>query len=411
LRRRRPPQQRENHGYFLQLNSDLIVIRRPVASGFGAQRLGLEMVVELIRSVGKRRFPLIVRDAQPLEKFEGMWRVGAQVAVIGLFFFACIAALEFARPILLPIVSAFMLGMMLGPLSSLGERMRIPPILTAVFLWLLVIAIFYGIVMLLSAPLIEWAGKGSELGQIIKGKLSVLDRPIAMVQDLRTALFPRAKDQPEVAFNFLSVMQPAVLFVTPAIGQMVIFLGTLFFFLIGRTQLRQVMVVFFKKREARLRMLRILNDVEHNLTSYLTLVTLINAVVGVIAFAITYAVGLPSPIVWGVLAFLLNFVPYLGALLMEAILLLAGLVVFPTLGQAVIAPLVYLAFTTLEGHFVTPTIMGKHLLLNPLTVFLALVFWTWLWGPIGALLAVPLLIVSLIAINHLFPKEEAALPE
>jgi predicted PurR-regulated permease PerM len=340
-----------------------------------------------------------------------MWRVGAQVAVIGLFFFACIAALEFARPILLPIVSAFMLGMMLGPLSSLGERMRIPPILTAVFLWLLVIAIFYGIVMLLSAPLIEWAGKGSELGQIIKGKLSVLDRPIAMVQDLRTALFPRAKDQPEVAFNFLSVMQPAVLFVTPAIGQMVIFLGTLFFFLIGRTQLRQVMVVFFKKREARLRMLRILNDVEHNLTSYLTLVTLINAVVGVIAFAITYAVGLPSPIVWGVLAFLLNFVPYLGALLMEAILLLAGLVVFPTLGQAVIAPLVYLAFTTLEGHFVTPTIMGKHLLLNPLTVFLALVFWTWLWGPIGALLAVPLLIVSLIAINHLFPKEEAALPE
>ena len=101
----------------------------------------------------------------------------------------------------------------------------------------------------------------------------------------------------------------------------------------------------------------------------------------------------------------------IGALLMEFILLLAGLVVFPTLGHALIAPLVYLAFTTLEGHFITPTIMGKHLLLSPLTVFLALVFWTWLWGPIGALLAVPLLIVSLIAINHLFPKEEAALPE
>jgi len=255
------------------------------------------MVVELIRSVGKRRFPLIVRDAQPLEKFEGMWRVGAQVAVIGLFFLACIAALEYARPILLPVVSAFMLGMMLGPLSSLGERLRIPPVVTAVFLWLLVIAIFYGIVMLLSAPLIEWAGKGTELGQIIKGKLSVLDRPIAMIQELRTALFPRAKDQPEVAFNFVSVLQPAVLFLTPAIGQAVIFLGTLFFFLLGRTQLRQMMVVFFKKREARLRMLRILNDIEHNLTSYLTLVTLINAVVGVIAFVLAYAVGLPSPIV------------------------------------------------------------------------------------------------------------------
>jgi predicted PurR-regulated permease PerM len=369
------------------------------------------MVVELIRSVGKRRFPLIVRDAQPLEKFEGMWRIGAQAAVIGLFFFACIAALEFARPVLLPIVSAFMLGMMLSPLSNLAARLHIPPVVTAIFLWLLVVAIFYGLVMLLSAPLVEWAGKSVELGQIIKGKLSVLDRPIAMIQDLRTAIFPRAKDQPEAAFSFVSVLQPAVLFVTPAIGQMVIYLGTLYFFLLGRTELRQFLVVFFKKREARLRMLRILNDIEHNLTSYLTLVALINAVVGVMAFAVTYAVGLPNPLVWGVLAFLLNFVPYLGAVLMEVILLLVGLVAFPTLGHALIAPLVYLAFTTLEGHFVTPTIMGKHLLLNPLTVFLALVFWTWLWGPIGALLAVPLLIVSLIAINHLFPKEEAALPE
>ena len=396
---------------FCNQTADLIVIRRPVAPGLGVQRRGLEMVVELIRSVGKRRFPLIVRDPQPLEKFEGMWRIGAQAAVIGLFFFACIAALEFARPVLLPIVSAFMLGMMLSPLSNLAARLHIPPVVTAIFLWLLVVAIFYGLVMLLSAPLVEWAGKSVELGQIIKGKLSVLDRPIAMIQDLRTAIFPRAKDQPEAAFSFVSVLQPAVLFVTPAIGQMVIFLGTLFFFLLGRTELRQFLVVFFKKREARLRMLRILNDIEHNLTSYLTLVALINAVVGVMAFAVTYAVGLPNPLVWGVLAFLLNFVPYLGAVLMEVILLLVGLVAFPTLGHALIAPLVYLAFTTLEGHFVTPTIMGKHLLLNPLTVFLALVFWTWLWGPIGALLAVPLLIVSLIAINHLFPKEEAALPE
>jgi predicted PurR-regulated permease PerM len=86
------------------------------------------------------------------------------------------------------------------------------------------------------------------------------------------------------------------------------------------------------------------------------------------------------------------------------------LVTFPTLGHALIAPLLYLAATTLEGHFVTPAVMGKHLLLNPLTVFLALVFWTWLWGPIGALLAVPILIVTMVTINHLFPREEASLP-
>ena len=154
-------------------------------------------------------------------------------------------------------------------------------------------------------------------------------------------------------------------------------------------------------------MLRILNDVEHNLTSYLSLVTVINFFVGIMAVGVAYAVGLPNPLVWGVLGFLFNFVPYLGALLMEVVLLAAGLVTFPTLGHALLAPLLYLAFTTLEGHFITPAVMGKHLLLNPLTVFLALVFWTWLWGPVGALLAVPILIVTMVAINHIFPKRRS----
>lgn len=340
-----------------------------------------------------------------------MWRVAAQVATIGLFFLAIIAAVEYARPILLPVVSAFVLGMMLGPLSNMAKTAGLPVFLTAVLLWLLVVVFFYGLVLLLSAPLVDWVGKGPQLGEIIKEKLQVLDRPISAAQELRNAFFPKSGDQPEVSFSFLSVLQPAVSVVTPAIGQMVIFFGTLFFFLVGRTQLRHVLIVFFQNREARLRMLRILNDVERNLTSYLSLVTIINLSVGVMAFVVSYVVGLPNPIVWGVLGFLLNFVPYLGALMMQVVLLAVGLVTFPTLTQAIIAPLVYLAFTTLEGHFVTPAIMGKHLLLNPLTVFLALVFWTWLWGPVGALLAVPILIVTLVAISHLFPKEAAALPE
>ena len=368
--------------------------------------------MEILKSVGKKRFPLMVNDPQPLRKFESMWRLSAQAAAIGLFFFACVLAIEYGRPILLPIVSAFMFGMMLGPLSNLAARLGIPTMLSAIILWVLVIAAFYGLVILLSAPLVEWAGKGPELGKIVQEKLQVLNRPISAMQELRDAFFPQSDGKADAsAFSFVAVLQPAVAFVTPAIGQMIIFFGTLFFFLLGRTQLRQFLIVFFANREARLRMLRILNDVESNLTSYLSLVTIINLAVGVMAFTVTYAVGLPNPLVWGVLGFLFNFVPYLGALIMEVILLAAGLVSFPTLSHAVIAPLVYLAFTTIEGHFITPAIMGKHLTLNPLTVFLALVFWTWVWGPVGALLAVPILIVAVVTISHLFPKEESALPE
>jgi predicted PurR-regulated permease PerM len=263
--------------------------------------------------------------------------------------------------------------------------------------------------MLLSAPLVDWVGKGPQLGPLLKEKLSVFDRPISAFQGLRNAFFPAAEVKEE-GLGLFAVLQPAVAIITPAIGQMVIFFGTLFFFLLGREHLRQVVVVFFANRDARLRMLRILNDIEQNLTSYLSLVTIINFCVGIMAFCVTYAVGLPNPLVWGVLGFLFNFVPYLGALLMEVVLFAVGVVTFPTLWQALAAPLIYLAFTTLEGHFITPAVMGKHLLLNPLTVFLALVFWTWLWGPIGALLAVPILIVTMVAISHLFPKEEVTLP-
>jgi predicted PurR-regulated permease PerM len=371
---------------------------------------GREILVELIKSIGKRRSPISVTDPTPPKKFEGMWRIAVQASTIGLFFIAVIAALEYARPVLLPVVSAFMLGMMLGPLENLAARWRIPSMVSGIILWLLVVASFYALIMLLSAPLIDWMDKGPQLGQTIREKLAILDRPISAFQELRRAVFPAAEGKEE-GLSLVSVLQPAAAVITPAVGQMIIFFGTLFFFLVGRTQLRQVLVVFFNRRESRLRMLRILNDVEDNLTSYLSIVTVINFIVGVMAFCLTYAVGLPNPLVWGVLGFLFNFVPYLGALMMELVLFVVGLVAFPTLWHALVAPLFYLGFTTLEGHFLTPAVMGKHLLLNPLTVFLALVFWTWLWGPIGALLAVPILIVTLVVISHLFPKEEANLPE
>ena len=153
-----------------------------------------------------------------------------------------------------------------------------------------------------------------------------------------------------------------------------------------------------------------MNDIEHNLTGYLSVVTVINAAVGVCAGAAAWMAGLPDPVAWAVLAFILNFIPYIGALIVEVSMFMVGVVTFPTLTQALLAPLIFLGLATLEGHFITPSIMGHRLTLNPLTVFLALVFWTWLWGPVGAFLAVPLLIVAIVVIDHLFPEDEPELP-
>ena len=365
--------------------------------------------VDIRQATKERRFLLAINDPKPIAHVSTVWRTVSQAAAIGIFIILFVAALDLARAMLLPATSAFVIGLMLGPLSARAKAYGIPSLITAIVLWLLVVVVFYGVIILLSAPALDWIGKAPEIGRIIKEKLQVLEQPLSALQDLRNAILPQGENS-RFGFDIANFVQPALIVVTPAIGQMFIFFGTLFFFLLGRARLRHVIVILFENHDSRLRTLKIINDVEHNLTNYLSVVAVINFVVGLGACLIAYFIGLPNPIAWGVLAFILNFIPYIGALIMEAVLLAVGLVTFPSLTQALIAPVLYFGFTTLEGHFITPSIMGRRLALNPLTVFLALIFWTWLWGPIGAFLAVPLLIVALVAINHLFPQEERVLP-
>ena len=365
--------------------------------------------VDIRQATKERRFLLAINDPKPIAHVSTVWRTVSQAAAIGIFIILFVAALDLARAMLLPATSAFVIGLMLGPLSARAKAYGIPSLITAIVLWLLVVVVFYGVIILLSAPALDWIGKAPEIGRIIKEKLQVLEQPLSALQDLRNAILPQGENS-RFGFDIANFVQPALIVVTPAIGQIFIFFGTLFFFLLGRAQLRHVIVILFENHDSRLRTLKIINDVERNLTNYLSVVAVINFVVGLGACLIAYFIGLPNPIAWGVLAFILNFIPYIGALSMEAVLLAVGLVTFPSLIQALIAPVLYFGFTTLEGHFITPSIMGRRLALNPLTVFLALIFWTWLWGPIGAFLAVPLLIVALVAINHLFPQEERVLP-
>jgi predicted PurR-regulated permease PerM len=370
---------------------------------------GVLVDIRQVAKDAKQRAELTADEPATAAYDPGNWSTASQVAICGIFLIVFIAALELARPVLLPATCAFVIGLMLGPLQARAKAANIPPLLTAIVLWLLVVVIFYGVIALLAAPALDWIGKAPEIGQSIKEKLQFLNRPLQALQDLRNAILP-ASEKSGLGIDIVSFVQPALTIVTPAIGQMLIFFGTLFFFLLGRARLRSAVVAQFDDHERRLRALKIMNAVEHSLTGYLSVVAVINFAVGLGATVIAYAVGLPSPVAWGVLAFLLNFIPYIGALIMQVVLLAVGLVTFPTLPHALIAPLAYLAFTTLEGHFITPSIMGRRLTLMPLTVFLSLIFWTWLWGPAGAFLAVPLLIVAMVAIQHIFPQDEMLLP-
>jgi predicted PurR-regulated permease PerM len=111
-----------------------------------------------------------------------------------------------------------------------------------------------------------------------------------------------------------------------------------------------------------------------------------------------------------VLAAVLNYIPYIGPAIVVGTLGVVGLLTYPTMSEALIAPLAYLVLTTVEGHFLTPALMGRRLELNPFAVFLAIAFCTWLWGPVGAFLAVPLLMASTVALSHAFSEEKPDLP-
>ncbi len=358
-----------------------------------------------------RQIALDADRASPFSIEPGLRRASAEVATFGIFLILLVAALSLARPVVLPVTAAFVVTMMLGPLSVQADRRGVPKAATAIALWLLVAGAFYGLIMLLSAPVVDWIGKAPEIGRSIQDKLRLFDGPLAALRDLRNALLPSEAGKDIGGFDIMSIVQPAVSIVTPALGQLVIFFGALFFMLLGRTALRQEAVVLFRTRDDRLRVLKILNEIERNLTSYLSVVAVINLSMGVLGGIIAWAIGLPDPLAWGVLAFVLNFIPYLGSLMMEGAMFMVGLVAFPSLTHALIAPLLYLACATLEGEIVTPSLVGRKFTLNPLMVFLSLVFWTWLWGPVGAFLAAPLLIMGLTAFVYLFPKDEPDLPD
>ena len=359
----------------------------------------------------RTEYGVTLTDAQPLSGM-AFWRLNALLATVLMGSLALVAALYFGRSILLPVVAALIVGTTLAPIVTFGSRFAIPQPVSALLVVLL-LAVLIGLVLtFFAAPLTEWIGRAPEIGGVVREKLRVLDYPLSVLREIRGALLPAASRGPTVAVesNAAEMVGAALVAITPAVSQFVLFFGTLVFFLATNSTLRQKLIISFVTRNARLRMIRIWNDIERNLVSYLALVTLINLGLGAVTAAMLYLVGFPNPATFGLLITVLNYVPYIGPAIFALVLFGVGLVAMPSLAYAALAPALFVAIATLEGHFITPSIVGRQLTISPFLVFLALAFWTWLWGPIGAFLAMPLLITSIVVLGHLLPRDEAVLP-
>ncbi len=331
-------------------------------------------------------------------------------ALVALLIICIVAVLYVAKAFFLPITMAFIIGTMLSPAASLMERYRIPRAVAAVLIVIAVGATVTFMVGLIASPVMEWSNNLPELGARLKEKAHLFDRPLVLWQELQSML---GGSDALATFQMpkFEWVQPTLEFVSPTFTEFLLFIATLILFIASWRELRRAMIMNFGDRPVRLRTMRILNEIEEHLGNYLLMVTMINVGVGIITGVICMATGMPNPAGLGAMAATLNYIPIIGPIATFAILVVVGLVTFPTLGAGLLAPAAFAAVTFLEGHFITPTIVGRRLALNALAVFMALAFWTWLWGPMGAFLSSPLLIVALIVKEHLMPVNSPQLPQ
>jgi predicted PurR-regulated permease PerM len=330
-------------------------------------------------------------------------------ALVALLVICVVVVLYAAKAFFLPVVTAFVVGTMLSPAAGFLERRRIPRSVAAVVLVAAVGAGVAFIVGLISSPLMQWSTRLPELGSLLRDKLHIFDRPLALWQELQKMLggsdAPATFQMPK--FDWV---EPTVGFLSPTFTEFMLFFATVILFIASWKGLRRGLIMTFADHASRLRTLRILNEIEEHLGGYLLTVTMINLGVGTATGIICAITGMPNPAGLGALAATLNFFPIIGPVVTFVVLTVVGIVAFSTIGAGLIAPLAFIGITFLEGHFVTPTIIGRRLELNALAVFMALAFWTWLWGPMGGFLSSPLLIVALILKEHLLPVDTPQLP-
>jgi len=333
------------------------------------------------------------------------------IALTGLFILAVFYTIYFMRSVLLPIVLGLLLSYLLRPIVRALARLRIPLPVGAAFILLGLFAIVsYGISALVT-PAVGWVQKAPEGLTELQHKLLPVKKSVAQVTqatgEIETLASTNADGKTvEVKQHPISEM----FFVrTPELIADAVLLTILLYFMLVYDQvfiakLVKLLPTLSDKKMA----VAIAHDIESQISRYLFTITAINASLGAAVGTAVGLLGLHNPVLWGVMVAVLNFVPYLGALTGIICMTIGAVLSFDSLGYALIFPGVYLAFGTLEGSFITPWVMGRSLSLNPVIILLSLMFWGWLWGIVGVILAVPILAAFKIFCAHVKPMEPLA---
>jgi predicted PurR-regulated permease PerM len=327
------------------------------------------------------------------------------IALTGLLVLALFYTLYFAREFFLPIVLALLLDFLLSPLIRAMKRARIPEPLGAAIVIVGLLGGTVGAVYELAGPAKEWTGKLPASMRDAQRRLQSLRKPVEQVSKTAQQVEAATKmDNPQTTEVVVKgpTLSERLFGTTQTILTTALEVIILLYFLLaaGDLFLQKLIKVLPQLRDKK-KAVAIARETEASISTYLVTVTMVNLGLGLCVAAVMYFLKMPNPLLWGALAGFAEFIPYLGATAMVGLLTLAGLVTFEQVGHALMVPGGYLAVNLIQSQLIAPLILGRRLTLNPVAIFIGLVFWWWIWGVPGAFIAVPLIATFKIFCDHI----------
>lgn len=331
-------------------------------------------------------------------------------ALTGLLVIAVIYTLYFARVFLLPVAVALVLYFLLRPALRLLKKIRIPEFLGAALILLLLLGLVsYGVSQLYN-PASRWINDAPKNLRQIERKIRGIRESVEEVKQraeelekMTTVETEEAKKVPSIEIRKPGFSDVFMVGTQKMIALAAITLVLLYFLLAYGHIFIGKLVGLVQGRQGKTRVMEMAEEIENNVSRYLFSVTVINTGLGIAIAGALYLLGMPNPFLWGVMAGLATFVPYMGAIVGVGIVGLVAVLSFESIGRALLVPVVYFLITAAEGQIVTPMILGRRFALNPIVIYVWLIFWGWMWGIIGALLAVPMLTIFKIFCDHIRP--------
>lgn len=337
---------------------------------------------------------------------------GEKVALVGIFVILLLGILYIGSKIFLPITAALIAGLLFGPWQARLERLGLPPFVAALAITGGVVFCVGGVARLLVLPFHSWMDRLPQIWEALRHQLEGLRALLLSMQTVTEAVqestgLGGGGPDAGVSVNAPAILGELVVSVPSFLGQVALFIGVLFFYLAGRARLRVQLLSLCMDRRTRLKTARILQDCERAISSYVGVITVINFGVGALTAVAVWYYGIPNAAFWGVVAAVLNYIPYIGPALFAVILLGVGLMEGGHGLTPALPALTYVGIHALEGNLVTPTLLGRHMTIEPVLVVISLALWLWLWGPFGAFLAVPILLVLNAVVMRLAGRRPA----